>query len=259
MELIIEKLLSFVMVLTRISAFFMLIPVFGWITIPVRIKVALILLLSVFFSIITPPFSISQDSSFAINPKQVSTLEVILLIANEAAYGLALGLVVTIIFSVVKLSGRIIEREMGLTMASILDPLTGEETEPLGSLIEMIFIILFLNANGHHLFLLIISKSYEAFPSGSIPTIPILAGGVVQAGSAMFFAGLRLAAPMLAAFLLLLVILAVLARIVPEMDILFISLPLRAGLGLLMAAMFLPFINGFIAEFADWMVKLLPI
>ncbi len=247
------------MVLTRISAFFLLLPVFGWKTIPVRIKVALILLLSFFFSIpmyIGTPLTIPDRAG---DPKQVSFLESIPLIANEATYGLALGLVVTLIFSVVKLAGRIIERQMGLVMANIIDPLTDERTQPLGSLLEMIFIILFLSANGHHLFLLIISKSYEAFPAGSIPTIPILAGGVIKASSAMFFAGLRLAAPMLAAFLLLLVILAVLARVVPEMNILFISLPLRVGLGLLMAAMILPFINGFIAEFADWMVKLLPL
>jgi len=251
MELMLEKLLGFVMVLTRISAFFMLLPVFGWKTIPLRIKVAVTVLLAIFFSIITP--------NQVAGPKQVSLLKAMLLIANEATYGLALGLIIVCIFSVIQLAGRIIEGEMGLTMAQILDPLTGEETESLGSLLEMIFIILFLSANGHHLFLLIISRSYEAFPAGSIPTIPVLASGIIKAGSAMFLASLRLAAPMLAAFLLLLVVLAVLARIVPEMDIWFISFPLRVGLGLLMAAIFLPFINGFVAELADWMAKLLPL
>lgn len=245
-----EKLLGFAMVLTRISAFFLVLPVFGWKAIPTRIKVAVTVLLAIFFSIITP---------LDINPGRISVLEAVCLIANESTYGLALGLVVVSVFSVVKFSGRVIERQMGLVMAQIFDPLTGERTQPLGSLLEMIFIILFLSANGHHLFLLIISKSYEVFPAGSIPTMAVLAGGVINAGSAMFLAGLRLAAPMLAAFLLLMVALAVLARIVPEMNILFISFPLRVGLGLLMAAIFLPFINGFIAEFADWMGKLLPL
>ena len=64
---------------------------------------------------------------------------------------------------------------------------------------------------------------------------------------------------MLAAFLLLLVVLAVFARIMPDMNILFISMPLRVGLGLLMAGIFLPFINGFISEFTEWMGKLLPL
>lgn len=246
----IEKLLGFAMVLTRISAFFIVLPVFSWKSIPVRIKAAMTLLLTVFFSMITP---------FAIDCRQVSALKAVLLIANEASYGLALGLVVVVIFSVVKFSGRIIERQMGLAMAEVLDPLTGERGQPLGTLLEMVFIILFLSANGHHLFLLIISRSYETFPAGSIPTMPVLVCGIIKASSTMFVASLRLAAPLLAAFLVLMVVLAVLARMVPEMNILFISLPVRVGLGLLMAAIFVPFIEGFVAEFADWMGKLLPL
>jgi flagellar biosynthetic protein FliR len=250
MEPMIEKLIGFMMVLARISAFFIVLPVFGWKSIPVRIKAAIAVLMTIFFSMMTP---------LAIEPRQISVLEAVLLIANEATYGLALGLIVFLVFTAVQFSGRIIEREMGLAMAEILDPLTGERAQPLGMLLEVIFILLFLSANGHHLFLLIISRSFEAFPAGSIPTIPVLAGGIIKAGPVLFVGGLRLAAPMLAAFLVLMVALAVLARIAPETNILFISFPLRVGLGLLMAAIFLPFINGFVAEFADWMGKLLPL
>jgi flagellar biosynthetic protein FliR len=250
MALMIEKLFGFVMVLTRISAFFLVLPVFGWQSIPVRIKVAMTVMLAIFFSMITP---------FNINSDQISTAEAVLLIANEATYGLALGLIATIVFAAVRFGGRIIEREMGLAMAQILDPLTGERAQPLGSLMEMIFIILVLSANGHHLFLLIISRSYESFPAGSIPTIPVLAEGIITAGSTMLIHGLKLAAPIFAAFLLLMVILAVLARMVPEMNILFISFPLRIGLGLLMVAIFLPFIGSFVGEFAKLIGKLLPL
>ncbi|MFC1605070.1 flagellar biosynthetic protein FliR [Planctomycetota bacterium] len=247
MALMIEKLLGFV---TRISAFFMVLPVFGWKSIPARIKIAMTVLLTIFFSTITP---------ISVKAGQISSTEAILLMANEATYGLALGLVATFVFAAVKFSGRIIERQMGLAMAQILDPLTGERAQPLGSLLEMIFIMLFLSANGHHLFLIIISRSYESFPAGSIPTIPVMAGGIINAGSTMLLHGLKLAAPILAAFLLLMVVLAVLARMVPEMNVLFISLPLRVGLGLLMVAIFLPFISSFVGEFAKLMGKLLPL
>jgi len=250
MDFMIAKLLGFTMVLTRISAFFLLIPVFGWKSIPKRIKVAVTLLITFFFSTITP---------FSIDAGRVSALKAVLLLSNEAIYGLALGLIVTVIFAVVKFSGRIIERQMGMAMAEVLDPMTGERGQPLGMLFEMMFIVLFLGANGHHLFLLIILRSYEAFPAGSIPTMPVLVEGVIRATSTMFVAGLRLSAPILAAFLVLMVILAVLARLVPEMNIIFVSLPLRVGLGLLTAMLFIPFINGFIGEFADWMGKLLPL
>lgn len=250
MALMIEKLLGFAMVLTRISAFFLVVPVFGWKTIPVTIKVAMTLLLAIFFSVMT---------HLPIGAKQASVLEAVLLIANEATYGLALGLAAVTLFSAVRFGGRIIERQMGLAMAQVLDPLTNDRAQPLSSLLEMIFVILFLSANGHHLFLLVISRSYETFPAGSIPTISTLTTGVIGAGSALWLAGLRLAAPMLAAFLLLMVILAVLARMVPEMNILFVSLPLRVGLGLFMVTIFLPFISGFVGEFAEWMGKLLPL
>jgi flagellar biosynthetic protein FliR len=245
-----ETLLGFALVLTRLSAFFLILPVFGSMTIPVRVKVAATVLLSVFFSIMTP---------LAIDTASVSTVKAVLLLASEATYGLALGLIVTLLFSVVKLSGQIIERQMGLTMANILDPMTGETARPLGSLLEILFVLLFLGANGHHLFLLVISKSYVAFPAGTIPTVGVLTKGVVTAGSAMLIAGLRLAAPMLAAFLILMVALALLARLVPEMNILFISMPVRIGLGLLMAGTFLPFINGYITEMANWMARILPL
>ncbi len=245
-----ETLLGFSLVLTRISAFFLILPVFGWQTIPVRVKVAATVVLSVFFAAVVP---------LGIDVTEVSSLKALLLLASEATYGLALGLIVVSLFSVVKLSGQIIEHQMGLTMAEILDPLTGEGSQPLSGLLEMIFILLFLSANGHHLFLLILSRSYAVFPPGTIPTIQILTGGVLTAGSTMLMAGLRLAAPMLAAFMVLMVALALLARLVPEMNILFISMPVRIGLGLIMATMFLPFVNGYVAEMADWMAKLLPI
>jgi len=245
-----EKLLSFIMVLTRVSAFFMVLPVFGWTAIPVRIKVALALIVAIFFSIVTP---------VGIEARDICIFEAMLMVVNEVFYGLALGLVFAIIFGVVKFGGQIIERQMGFAMAEILDPFTDESEQPLANLFEMIFILLFLSANGHHLFLLVISKSYEAFPAGSIPTAATLAGGMVETGSTMLTAGLKFAAPILAALLLLMVVLAVLARVVPEMNILFISFPVCIGVGLLTVTIFLPFINDFVGEFAGLMGKLLPL
>lgn len=244
------QLFGSIMVLTRISAFFMVVPIFGWKSIPVMIKISLVVLMTIFFSmIICSP----------VQARQASVLEAILLIINEGTCGLALGLVAAILFAAVRFGAHIVEQEMGLTMAEILDPLTGESTQPLGSLLETVFILLLLHANGHHWFLLILSKSYEAFPAGTMPTLPVLVSGIVRAGSTMFVAGLKLTAPILAASLLLMVVLAILARMVQEMNILFISLPLRVGLGLLMVVVFLPLISTFVAEFGDLMGQLLPV
>lgn len=250
MELMITKLLGFVLVLTRMSAFFLVLPLFNWKNIPNIFKVSIVLLISIFFSMFVSPIA---------SVAEISTLQAVLLIFNEAVYGFAMGSIVILIFSVVQLAGQIMERQMGFAMAGILDPLTSQSDQPIGLLIETIFILLFLYANGHQLFLLIASRSFDTFPTGTIPTIPVLLEGIVKAGSAMLIASLRLAAPMLAAFLLLLIVLGVFARVMPDMDVLFISMPLRVGMGLMMIGIFLPFIKDFVSEFADWMGKLLPI
>ena len=250
MDFMIAKLLGFFMILTRVSSFFVILPFFSWKTIPVRVKVALAFLLSVFFTMITP---INFDCS------QVKPLQAVLFLVYESIYGLAIGLMVLILFSVIKVSGQIIEMEMGLTMGSVFDPTTGEENQPFGILMETLFILIFLAMDGHHLFLMVISRSFEAFPAGTIPTLATLVDGIVQSFTVMFITALRLAAPLLAISMMLLVALAVLARVVPEMDILFISMTLRVTVGLLMATTFLPFIKEYVTEFSQWMNKLLPI
>ncbi len=250
MELLAGKILGFMLVLTRVGAFLAISPVFSWETIPQKIKIAMAIFIAVFISSMTNCPYTSENTSI---------MQMVLLMANEVIYGLALGYVAVMIFSAIKLGARIVERQMGLAMANILDPLSGEGGQPIGLLMEMIFILLFLSVNGHHLFLMTISDSYRNFPIGSIPAIGQLTESIIVASSTLFLLGLKISAPILASFLLMMVVLAVLARIAPETNILFLSLPLRVGLGLLMVGIFLPFINNFIKEFSQWMDKLLPL
>jgi len=245
-----STLLGLTLILTRISSFFLVVPVFGWPTIPGQVKAAMAILLAVFFCACKPLGVTSVD---------ISSPMAMILLAGEIIYGLALGLIVSLLFSVVRLSTRIAEQQMGLTMAEIIDPLNGEEAGTLSNLMEMVFILLFLSANGHHMLLQILSKSYDAFPPGTIPTVNLLVEGVVNTGSVMFIASLRLAAPLLGGFLVLMVALALLSRLVPEMEVFMLSLPAQIALGLFLAAVFMPFVGEFITEMADWMGKLLPI
>jgi flagellar biosynthetic protein FliR len=247
---LIEKLLSFAMVMTRVSAFFLFVPIFGSEVLPMVMKVSATVLLSIFFCIINPPMVAIAD---------VSSIQALILLGGEATYGLALGIIANILFSIVKLGGRIIEDQMGLTMAEVIDPLTEERGQPLASLLEMIFVIAFLAANGHHILIRVIQKSYELFPPGKIPAMADLASKILEATSMMLIAGLQISAPILAALLVLLVALAILARIVPEMDIFFISFPLRLFIGLVMLIAFVPFIDEFVGETAKLMAKLLPL
>jgi flagellar biosynthetic protein FliR len=250
MDPIFAKLLGFVCVLTRVSAFFASIPLFSWPAIPAAVKIAMAMLMAIFFSIITPlPPHILQ----------INSIEAVLLITNEAIYGFALGLAATLLFLAIKVAATIMEQEMGLHMAELFDPLTGEPAQAISMFLEMVFILLLFSANIHHLFLLVIDKSFISFPIGTTPNIATLLNGIVSAGSQMLLISFQLAAPILAASLILMIVLAIAAKIMPDMEIFFISLPLKIGLGLIMVAFMLPYINSYLGEFAHLINKLLPI
>ncbi len=157
MQPFIGIILGFVLILTRISAFFVILPIFGSEIIPAIIKVAAVVLVTIFFSMVT---------SLPFDAGNVTALQAGLLMAGEAVYGLALGLIANCIFSVVRLAGRIIEQQMGLDMAQVMDPITGESADPLSVLLEMVFIVLFLAANGHHLLLMVICAATRRLRRG---------------------------------------------------------------------------------------------
>ncbi len=250
MDLLAGKILGFVMVMSRIGAFISVAPIFGRSGTPRPIRIGMLVVVSIFFA---------NTIGCPLRGEDVMNIQAMILIAHEMIYGLALGLVCSFIFGVVKLSARIAERQMGFAMANVLDPVTGDKSQSLSLMLDMIFTMLFLSANGHHMFLVSLSRSYQTFPAGAVPQIEVLFKSVLLGSCTMMTLGLKMSAPILGAFLLMMVVLAVMARIAPETNILFLSLPIRVGLGLIMVGIFVPFINMFVKEVAGYMDKLMPL
>ncbi len=232
----------FMLVLARVSGLFAALPIFSWRGAPVHIRAGLALVVSIVFASVLP-----ADAGVAGG----HWLAVGMLIVREAVTGVALGLAVALAFGAVRQAGLIIKRQMGLAVAQEIDPMSGERSEPVGLLMEMCFAVFFLAAGGHRLMLRLVSRSYEVFPVGQAPTAAAMAEAIVDAGVMMLTLALKLAAPMVGAFLVLAVVLAILARILPEMNILLASLPLRVGLGLFVAAAIMPSLNAFTLELGD--------
>lgn len=249
MDLFSGKLFGFFLILTRLGAFFAAAPVFSWEVLTLPLKIAIAVVLSLFFSILMPPPAASSDS----------LIEAVLLIGQETLYGLSMGIAAYCLFTVVKMAGQYIEQQMGLSMAQVFDPFSGEEGHPLGLLLEILFILLLFATQSHLLLLQILSRSFERYPLGMTPHLAALMESILRSGSAMFLLALQMAAPLLAAFLLLLVVLAFMARVAPETNILFLSFPLRIGIGLLIIGFFIPYLNDYIHQFAQWLNRLLPL
>ncbi|MBM4019097.1 MAG: flagellar biosynthetic protein FliR [Planctomycetes bacterium] len=247
MELLNDRIFWFLLVLARVSAFLAALPIFGVRGLPARVRAGLALVATVFFASVLPPTPV----------RAAGWLDGSLLLVRETLTGLALGLAVAVVFTAVQQASEVIRILMGLAEAETIDPFSGEETQPLGLLLEMTFTVLFLVGGGHLLFLDLVMRSYDVFPMGRPPEPAVLAQALIESGSLMLVFALKLAAPLLAAFLLLMVALGVLARVLPEMNILLASLPLRIGLGFFVAAAFMPTLGTFTSDFGEWLRDLL--
>ncbi len=237
-------LLPFVLIISRVSAFIGVSPIFGWRALPWVVRAGFALLMAILFASILPP---------AFSSGTVHWLGAVVLICQEIIIGLALGLATRFIYAAVRQGALIAAQQMGFADAGVFDPVSGVASRPIATLFEMIFTVLFLSAGGHRILLMILGRGFDLFPIASAPNIPVLTGGLVLAGSEMLLFGLKLAAPILGGFLILAVLLSILARALPEMNILLASFPLRVGMGLFMAAAIMPTLNTFTSELARWM------
>jgi flagellar biosynthetic protein FliR len=234
MDALTLRIVPFVLILGRMSAFFLVLPVYGAKGLPMRVRAGLAIVLTAVFAAVLPtPTHVISDSWLGNG----------LLLAREMLTGLALGLCVALVFAAIRQTGEIIRIQMGLAEAEIIDPLTGEEPQPLGMLLEMAVLVLFLISGGDLLMLKMIERSYDVFPIGQPPSAAVMAQAVLDSGTLM------------GAFLLLAVLLAVIARAMPEMNVLMESLPLRVGLGLFMAAALVPLLNAFTQDLGDWLSR----
>ena len=241
-------LLPFVLLLARVGAFMGVAPIFGSSAVPGAVKSALVVWVALFFAFMMPP---------AVNAGMVHWMRAVMLVVQEVIIGLALGLAARFIFMAVQQGGSLIAQAMGMADAGVIDPVSGEESETIATFMEMTITLAFLAIGGHHVLLILLARSYQVFPMASLPDVTALAQGLVSAGSAMLVMGLKLSAPLVAAFMVLSVVLGIIARALPEMNILFESFPLRIGLGLLLTAAIMPGIGKFTVELGNWMSRII--
>src|SRR5690606_29605433 len=138
------------------SAFFIVVPLFSYRTIPAQLKIAFAFLLSwmMYYTFSIEPFVING--------------QYILLVLKEVVVGVAIGLVAYIIFSAVQIAGGFIDFQMGFAMANIIDPQTGVNVPLTGQFFNFLILLLLLAINGHHLLLDGIYYSYQFLPINQV-------------------------------------------------------------------------------------------
>jgi flagellar biosynthetic protein FliR len=223
-----REVIFFMLVLSRVAGIFAALPVFGGRRLPARIRIITIFMITL---VCFPTLLV------AVPQMPTDVFSFALLILSEVMIGLTLALVAQIIFAAIEFSGQIIGMQMGLTIASIIDPSLGTQTQIM-SVVQTLFATLtFLSLNIHHHFIKAIIDSFHVIPLGGWRLSGELVHFLVLRTADVFIIGIRLAAPVMVALLLTSVTLGVMARAFPQMNIFMVSMPLNIGLGLIILGM----------------------
>lgn len=218
-----QKFLLFTLVLTRTSGLVMTAPIFGTSEIPMQIRGFLAFTLAV---LMVP----SQWHVPVAYPGCLANYLVFL--GGELLIGVALGFGVSILFAGVDLAGNVIGQASGLMMAEIFDPAQGDNVPLFSRLLTLVTLAIFVCIGGHRMVMAALLDTFQALPPGggvlpeSLPTM------FVALVTQSFALGIRAAAPVLAALLLANLVLGLIGRTVPQLNILALGLGLNALLTL---------------------------
>ncbi|KMY53628.1 flagellar biosynthesis protein FliR [Bacillus sp. FJAT-27231] len=220
MEEIIPDFSVLLLIIVRVSTFFITVPLFSHRTIPAmhRIGFAVLLSWTMYYTIDAGPLEIDG--------------EYFLLILKEALVGLLIGLAAYIMIAAIQIAGGLIDFQMGFAIANVIDPQTGAQSPLMGQYLYMFALLLLLALNGHHLILDGIFYSYQYIPVDQVSLHfgnGSLAGYVSRAFTSMFLIAFQMAMPVVATLFLVDVALGVVARTVPQLNIFVVGFPIKIG------------------------------
>jgi flagellar biosynthetic protein FliR len=242
----VEQFQTFLIVAARVSGFIGAIPVLASAQTPGRIKTLLVFVGSLLL------FPVMAKSIPQVN---FSPLPFFLLALSEVLLGLMLALVARLIFTAVEFGATVIGFQMGFASANVYDPQSERQVELISQFQNVFAIMTFLAINGHHIFLKTVVLSYELLPPGNFnvggEAIPFL----MQLASHMFIIGVQFSAPVLAVLLFSGLILGILARVFPQLNVFLLSFPLNIGIGFIVIGLTLNMVSSLIRREFDTLAE----
>lgn len=166
-------------------------------------------------------------------PVQIpATFGLLVLIVAEFLVGLLIGTVARIFMTALDTAGMVISMQSGLANAQVFNPSLAAQGSLMGAFLSMSGVLLFLVTNMHHLLLMGIIESYELFPLGIFPDTGSMAEFITKAVSASFSIGIKIASPFIVMTLLIYVGMGVLSRLMPQVQVFLLAIPVQILLSL---------------------------
>lgn len=219
------RVMTFVLVLARVAGLFVLAPFFGARIAPVRVRAGM----AFFFAVVMLPlFPPDAGAAFATSTGLLALAGMATL---ETGIGVAIGLVAQLAFGAVQLAGQLIGIQIGIGLANLIDPQTQEHITSLAQWENLLALMVFMAIDGHHALVRAMADSFTLLPIAH--GFPEGAGfGVLTALSAgLFVLALKIAAPVLVTQLLVNGAMAVLAKLIPQLNVFVVGFPLNIAVG----------------------------
>jgi flagellar biosynthetic protein FliR len=231
---------TFMLVFARIGTMVMLLPGLGEMSMPVRVRLTVALVLSAMFLPL-------HRTAYTLDLREFGP--VLLMLGHEILIGAILGLVARLSISALQVAGAIIAQQMGLGFVTAIDPGQGQQNVIVANFLSMLGLTLIFATDLHYLVIAALNDSYRIFAPGAAIMVGDVAKLMTDTVGGAFRVGVQLSAPFLIFGLLFNLGLGVLSRLMPQMQVFFIGLPLSILIGFLILLVVIGAMMGTFLEF----------
>jgi len=226
-----EQAEIFILIILRVSAMIITIPILGDRIVPFRIKAGLSLLITLLI------FPFVQTAAWRLS---ADVFSLVFRMAGEIMIGVMIGFIGRLIFDGIQLAGQLIGFQMGFSIVNVIDPVNNEQVSIIAQFQYLIAMLVFLIMNGHHIFLYAIAESFRIIPPLGFHFSGELMQLVVVSVKNMLEVAIKTGAPIIAVLLFTSVGMGLIARTVPQINIFIVGFPLQIAIGLISVGVTLP-------------------
>lgn len=211
------ELEKIILIFMRIASFIVVAPGLSFRGLPNMFKVMLAVSLSIMIYTIMPELNFDGNS-----------LYFIFLVVKESLFGLAIGYLTKLIFSAIEMAGQLLDFQVGFSMAAVFDASVGTTASNYGRLFYWTSICMFFIMDMHHRVINALIQSFEYVPLDGIQIMNSDIEGVVQLFSHVFETAVNLAAPLIIVVLIVDIVLGVISRTIPQINVLMLGMPVKS-------------------------------
>jgi flagellar biosynthetic protein FliR len=228
----------FGVILIRVAGIVVAIPAFSSRTVPLHVRIGLLIGLTVIL------FPIVSDQ---IRPLTISFPQIVPLLFTEFMVGMVLGFAISFVMNAFIIAGELIGIQMGINLISALDPIAGGQVPILGQFMGLLGMLIFLAIDGHHMMFEALVASFQLVPPMHVHFSGFLVESVLKLGLGMFVLALKVGAPVMTAVFIVTLGMGILGRTIPQLNVMLNNVPITIGVGLLVLGLSLP-LFGSLAE-----------